>query len=80
MDAGEHNVMPMKKGSLSVLFIDDHQYLIKVLQRLKENQLTVNVPKCLIRVPEYAIFGHVFSGGVSPDPKKVEALRSVNEV
>ena len=27
MDAGEHNVMPMNKGSLSVLFIDDHQYL-----------------------------------------------------
>ena len=27
MDAGEHNVMPMNTGSLSVLFIDDHQYL-----------------------------------------------------
>ena len=53
--------------------------LVRVLSRLKENQLTVNVPKCLIGVPSMLFFGHIFSGeGVSPDPKKVEAMQSAN--
>ena len=53
--------------------------LVQVLSRLKENQLTVNVPKCLIGVPSMLFFGHIFSGeGVSPDPKKVEAMQSAN--
>ena len=33
----------------------------------------------LDRCSNYAVFGHIFSGeGVSPDPKKVEALQSAN--
>ena len=63
--------------------IDEAQHddgLIKVLQRLKENQLTVNVPKCLIRVPSMLFFGHVFSGeGVSPDPILVAIVMPCGE-
>ena len=39
----------------------------------------MNVSKCLICVPSMLFYGHIFSEeGMSPDPKKVEALQSVN--
>ena len=39
----------------------------------------MNVPECLIGVPSMLFFGHIFSGeGVSPDPKKVEAMQSAH--
>ncbi len=56
----------------------DH-HLPQVFHQLHENGLTINLPKCQFRVPTMLFFGHVFSvfKGVSPDPRKVEALQSV---
>ena len=58
---------------------DTHdQHLRQVFHQLYKNGLTINLPKCQFRVPTMLFFGHVFSEkGMSPDPRKVEALRSV---
>ncbi|KAL9965833.1 hypothetical protein ACROYT_G029685 [Oculina patagonica] len=58
---------------------DTHdQHLRQVFRQLHENGLTINLPKCQFRVPTMLFFGHVFSEkGMSPDPRKVEALQSV---
>ncbi|XP_044170588.1 uncharacterized protein K02A2.6-like [Acropora millepora] len=58
---------------------DTHDcHLKQVFHRLHENGLTINLPKCQFRVPTMLFFGHVFSEkGMSPDPKKVEALQNV---
>ena len=58
---------------------DTHDcHLKQVFHRLHENGLTINLPKCQLRVPTMLFFGHVFSEkGMSPDPKKVEALQNV---
>ena len=58
---------------------DTHdQQLRQVFHQLHENGLTINLPKCQFRVPTMLFFGHVFSEkGMSPDPRKVEALQSV---
>lgn len=58
---------------------DTHdQHLRQVFHQLHENGLTINLPKCQFRVPTMLFFGHVFSEkGMSPDPRKVEALQSV---
>ena len=51
--------------------------LEQVLRQLDGNGLTINLAKCVFRAPSMLFFGHVFSGeGISPDPKKVEALRN----
>ncbi|XP_072018807.1 uncharacterized protein [Amphiura filiformis] len=47
------------------------------LQRISDRNLTLNRNKCQFSVRTIEFFGHVFSEhGVSPDPKKVEALKS----
>ena len=58
---------------------DTHDsHLKQVFHRLHENGLTINLPKCQFRVPTMLFFGHVFSEkGMSPDPKKVEALQNI---
>lgn len=58
---------------------DTHDlHLKQVFHQLHENGLTINLPKCQFRVPSMLFFGHVFSEqGMSPDPRKVEALQSV---
>ena len=58
---------------------DTHdQHLRQVFCQLQERGLTINLPKCQFRVPTMLFFGHVFSEkGMSPDPKKVEALQNV---
>ena len=58
---------------------DTHdQHLKEVFRRLHENGLTIHLPTCQFRVPTVLFFGHVFSAkGMSPDPKKVEALQNV---
>ena len=46
------------------------------LQRLREQNFTLNRGKCEFGVHTIEFFGHVFNtDGVSPDPKKVEALK-----
>ena len=58
---------------------DTHdQHLRQVFHQLHENGLTINLPKCQFRVPTMLFYGHVFSEkGMSPNPRKVEALQSV---
>ena len=54
------------------------RHLRQVFRKLHENGLTINLPKCQFRVSTMLFFGHVFSEkGMSPDPRKVEALQSV---
>ena len=51
---------------------DEHEHdsrLRRVLQCLSDHNLTINLPKCLFRVPEMIFVGHKFSkDGISPDP------------
>ena len=58
---------------------DDHdRHLEQLFRQLQESGFTINLPKCQFRVPTMLFFGHVFSeNGLSPDPKKVEALQRV---
>ncbi|XP_030850192.1 uncharacterized protein K02A2.6-like [Strongylocentrotus purpuratus] len=49
-----------------------------VLKRLREVNLTLNQSKCVFNTDHVEYFGHVFSAkGISPDPKKVEAIQSM---
>ena len=78
------NGIPCVKNISDDIFVggtdkDTHdQHLKQVFRRLHENGLTINLLKCQFRVPTMLFFGHVFSEkGMSPDPKKVEALQNV---
>ena len=52
------------------------QNLDMVFQRLQQSGLTLNQEKCLFGVSSLTFFGHeVSASGVSPDIKKVEAIR-----
>ena len=52
------------------------QNLDMVLQRLQQSGLTLNQEKCIFGVSNLTFFGHeVSASGVSPDIKKVEAIR-----
>ena len=54
------------------------RHLRQVFRKLHENGLTINLPKCQFRISTMLFFGHVFSEkGMSPDPRKVEALQNV---
>ena len=55
--------------------VEHDKHLKQVLQRLQENGLTANLPKCEFRKPKMEFYGMVFSkDGIEPDPKKVDAL------
>ena len=55
--------------------VEHDKHLKQVLQRLQENGLTANLPKCEFRKPNMDFYGMVFSkDGIEPDPKKVDAL------
>lgn len=55
--------------------IEHDKIVDKVLQRLEENGITINVEKCIFKVTTLTFFGMVFSqDGISPDPKKVESI------
>ncbi|XP_030850066.1 uncharacterized protein K02A2.6-like [Strongylocentrotus purpuratus] len=54
--------------------------LEQCLKRLKDNHLTLNKDKCEFRKERMDFFGHVLSaGGVSPDPKKVQAILNASD-
>ena len=59
---------------------EDHdRALRKVFQRLKEKNLTLNKGKCEFNRDSIEFYGFVFGkGGVSPDAKKVEAIRNMS--
>ena len=55
--------------------VEHDKHLKQVLERLQENGLTANLPKCEFRKPKMEFYGMVFSkDGIEPDPKKVDAL------
>ena len=55
--------------------VEHDKHLKQVLQRLQENGLTANLPKCEFRKPKMEFYGMVFSkDGIEPDPTKVDAL------
>ena len=55
--------------------VEHDKHLKQVLQRLQENGLAANLPKCEFRKPKMEFYGMVFSkDGIEPDPKKVDAL------
>ncbi|CAB4008646.1 hypothetical protein BSL78_21779 [Paramuricea clavata] len=50
-----------------------------VFERLRSKNLTLNIDKCEYNKSSIEFFGYVFSGnGVSPDPKKVSAIRNTS--
>lgn len=56
------------------------QRLRAVLQRLREKNITLNRDKCRFNKRSVVFYGHVFSAaGMSPDPRKVEALREAKQ-
>ena len=51
--------------------------LKSVLERLQSRNLTLNKLKCEFNKTSVEYFGYVFSSqGISPDPRKVEAIRN----
>ncbi|XP_046396811.1 uncharacterized protein K02A2.6-like [Ischnura elegans] len=50
-----------------------------VLQRLRENGITLNREKCRFRVAETKFLGHVISAedGIKPDPEKITAIEKL---
>ena len=59
---------------------DEHEKnLCGVLQRLQENNLRLNKENCQFSQTEVRFYGHIFgSGGVRPDPRKVEAIHKAS--
>ena len=59
---------------------DEHdQRLELVLKRIESKNLKLNPSKCRFKVKEVTYIGHVLSEkGVSPDPRKVEAVRGMS--
>ena len=50
--------------------------LLNFLEVCRKNNLTLNVEKMQLRLPQVSFFGHTWSDrGLSPDPKKIEAVR-----
>ncbi len=54
--------------------------LDRTFSALHQNGLTINLQKCEFRLPKVEFFGYVFSAdGLSPDPKKVQALKEASQ-
>ena len=50
--------------------------LLNFLEVCRKNNLTLNAEKMQFRLPQVSFFGHTWSDhGLSPDPKKIEAVR-----
>ena len=50
--------------------------LLNFLEVCRKNNLTLNAEKMQFRLPKVSFFGHTWSDcGLSPDPKKIEAVR-----
>nr|XP_034319592.1 uncharacterized protein K02A2.6-like [Crassostrea gigas] len=51
--------------------------LRKVMERLRERNITLNRPKCEFNKQKLSFFGYVFSAdGISADPAKIQAIKS----
>ena len=61
---------------------DDQEYdgnLLNFLEVCRKNNLTLNSEKMQFRLPKVPFFGHTWSDkGLSPDPKKIEAVKRMD--
>ena len=58
--------------------MDHDNALQAVFQRFADANITLHKKKCEFNKSSITFFGFVFSGnGISPDPKKVEAIKNV---
>ena len=61
---------------------DDKEYngnLLNFLEVCRKNNLILNAEKMQFRLPKVSFFGHIWSDcGLSPDPKKIEAVKRMN--
>lgn len=56
------------------------QRLARVLERLKDRNLTLNVEKCVFRAESLSFFGFTIGkNGIAPDAKKVEAIQNARK-
>ena len=52
------------------------EHLVNFLEVCRRNTLTLNLDKMQFRLPQVSFYGHTWSSkGLSPDPKKIEAVR-----
>ena len=58
--------------------LEEHRRKVRrLLKRLKEPNLSLQLEKCEFLFKEIAYLGHIISSeGVKPDPKKIEAVQS----
>ena len=55
------------------------KHLINFLEVCRKNTLTLNPDKMQFRLPQVSFFGHQWSAkGLSPDPKKIAAVKRMN--
>ena len=58
--------------------VEHDDNLRQVFERMKTNNLKLNREKCVFNKRNISFFGHVWSPGVSADPKKLDATRKMN--
>ena len=60
---------------------DDQEHngnLLNFLEVCRKNNLTLNAEKMQFRLPKVSFLGHAWSDkGLSPDPKKIEAVKTM---
>jgi len=55
--------------------VEHDERLFKVLETLSQKGLTINLPKCLFRLPELEYVGHVMNGdSIAPTSDHVKAV------
>ena len=58
--------------------LEHDENLLNLLEVCRKNNLTLNAEKMQFRLPQVSFFGHTWSDhGLSPDPKKIEAVRRI---
>ena len=56
--------------------LEHDKHLVNFLEVCRKNNLTLNHDKMQFRLPQVSFFGHQWSArGLSPDPKKIEAVK-----
>ena len=54
---------------------DHDQNLLKLLERLRLNNVKINLEKAKLKISEVTYIGHrITNNGLKPDPKKTEAI------
>ena len=52
-------------------------YLHEVMEATRQAGIKLNYDKCIIKTKSCSFFGNVYTPGVKPDPKKVEAIKKI---